>query len=86
MNNWKQAVERSKILRINYKKVLGMSLTSYILKNKHLSNDVIMRRVLLELRKPQNKQYLNGIGLIKAGENLRISLSSRRTEQEIYNA
>jgi len=84
MNNWKDAVERSKIPRINYKKVLGVSLTNYILKNKDLSNDKIMKRVLLELRKPCNRIYLNGINLIKAGLNLRISLSARRTEQEIY--
>lgn len=84
MNNWKDAVEVSKIPRINYKKVLGISLTQYILNNKNQSNDKIMRSVLLELRKPCNRICLNGINLIKAGLNLRISLSARRTEQEIY--
>jgi len=81
---WKDAVERSKIPRISYKDVLGCSLTSFVLANKFKSNDEIMRIVLLELRKPQNKMFLNGIPLSKAGENLRICLSARRTEQKIY--
>lgn len=84
VTNWKEAVEISKIPRINYKAILGISLTQYLLKNKYVSNENIMRALLLELRKPENRSYLNGIGLNKANENLRICISARRTEQKIY--
>ena len=84
VNTWKEALEISKIPRVNYKAILKESLTSYLLKRKYVSNEELLKELLLILRRPENKVHLNGIGLAKVGENLRISLSARRAEQRIY--
>jgi len=84
VETWKEAVEISKIPRINYKKILGKSLTEFIKERKYTKNEEIMRELILILRKQENKVFLNGIGLVKVNENLRISISARRAEHKIY--
>lgn len=85
IENWKEAVEISKIPRINYKKILGESLTKFIFRNKHKTNEEIMKEIMIKIVKPENKRFLDGLKMEKVNENLRISLSARRAEHKIYN-
>lgn len=62
MISYKDQVERSKIKRINYKGLLGMSFTKFLLLNKDKTNDYILHKILILCR--DNPQYCNGLNLI----------------------
>ena len=84
VENWKEAVERSKIKRVNWKFILGKSLTAYIRDNKYITNEELTKEIL---RLAKEKEYnLNRLGfsLDEVADNLKISLSARRAEQKIY--
>lgn len=80
--DWKDQRDRSKIKRINYKGLLRMSFTQYLINNKHKTNDEILHKILILCR--DNPQYCNGLNLVDCNKNIRTSISARRTEQNIY--
>lgn len=88
MNEWKEAVERSRITRIPYKKYLGMSLTEYVKKNYRngIPQDEIVHQILQTLvRKDGFGEGSMKIQFSKVVENVKISVSARITENKIYS-
>jgi len=79
---WKEQVEISKIPRINYKGILGMSLTNFILENREKEDGDILEMVLKEIKK--HKDLVAGWDFRDIRKNILIGISARRTEQKIY--
>lgn len=84
--NWdvvQDKVLASKIKRFDYKTLLGESLTEYITKRTHLTNEEILKEVMREI---------NIVRLINFNPNLRYklihnvntSISARRAEQQAH--
>ena len=84
LSPWKEAVEHSKIPRVNWKLILGKSLTMYLKENKYISNEDLMKNILLKVRDHFDELKMDGWTMPKIANNLRISISARRTEQRIY--
>lgn len=84
LSAWKEAVEYTKIPRMNWKLVLGESLTMYLKKRKYYSDDELTRTILLHVKPHLDQLKMQGWTMPKIANNLRISLSARRTEQRIY--
>ena len=79
---WKQRVQQTKIKRINYKAILGMSLTKYILENKYKKNSDLLKEILLKIK--ENNHLVIGWDWRDITKNVRTSLSARRSEQVMY--
>ena len=84
LSPWKEAVEHSKIPRVNWKLILGKSLTMYLKENKYISNEDLMKNIMLKVRDNFDELKMDGWSMPKIANNLRISISARRTEQRIY--
>jgi len=84
LSDWQDVKDHSMIKRINYKAVLGCSLTRFIIDHKDLSGDQLFSLIMLRLRDPENHAFLSGLNLDKVEQNLRTSISARLTELKIY--
>jgi len=84
LSAWQNAVEYTKIPRVNWKAILGESLTMYLKKNKYVSNEDITKDILLQVKNNLRELENQGWSMTKIANNLRISISARRTEQRIY--
>lgn len=84
LDHWTNSRDHSLIARIDYKAVLGMSLTKFCIENQDLSKDEIFDAVIKELRKQENNCFLGGLLWKDVERNLRISISARKTELKIY--
>jgi len=80
--DYKEAIERSKIPRINWKLVLGKSLTAYLRDNRYKSDDDLMHEILLKVR--ERPMIINQWYFPEIVKNLKIGISARRAEQKIY--
>lgn len=81
-----QQVERSKIFRFSYRKIIGESLTSFVTKQKELGfNSLDTKNNLLTLESVI--LYLNKYPMMKEQfiNNINISISSRFAEQKTYD-
>lgn len=81
--NWRDQVKRSKIKRINYKEILGVSLTKYILDNRYKKNNDLVYDILCKIKR--NSHLIFGWKWEDVVKNVKISVSARRAEQAIYN-
>jgi hypothetical protein len=82
MEEYKQAIKDSKIPRIPYKSLLGVSLTEFINNNKLLSDDVLLHEILTRLKAKRN--FLINWNWCDIVKNVKIGLSARRSEINFY--
>ena len=82
IENYKQAIEKTKIPRIPWKAILGMSFTEYIKRNKFINNDNLIHNIMVECRK--RSELLFGWNWADVHKNIKIGVSARRAEQKIY--
>jgi len=79
---WEDAVERSKISRISWKKVLGKSMNRYVydaMENGQRQEDII-HQILIKAKKPESSQYIKGWNFQKVVDNVKIGVSARCSE------
>jgi len=85
MEDWKEAIERSKIPRLPWKVLLGKTLTQYVMERK--AEGKTKKEVIRELAGilHNNEAYLESLGfsLDKALDNMRISVGARWVESEV---
>ena len=85
-DEWREASEYSKIPRISWKGILGMSLTSYLRDNAEKSDEDLTFEILKKVKEVFEVLKEQGWTMPKIANNLKISLSARRTEQRMYGA
>lgn len=76
-----EQIEKSKIPRIPYKQILGVSLSRFILDHKYQTDEELLHHILLKIK----ENGFNVISWEKIVENVRISISARRAEQKLYD-
>jgi len=82
MIDWQKGVEKSKIKRIPYKDILGMSLTNFFIENNYLRDQELLERVLKRIK--MRRHLVGGWDWRDIVKNVKISLSARRTEFTMY--
>lgn len=84
VTTWKEAVESSKIPRINWKEILGTSMAKFILERKELgkTKEEVMHEILLKCK--ANAEKLELWSWRKIAQNVHIGLSARYAEIKIY--
>ncbi|MFW6172422.1 MAG: hypothetical protein ACOC5T_01640 [Elusimicrobiota bacterium] len=83
---WKEAVEKSKIPRLRWKKILGKSLNKYVYDavKSGMPQEEIIYRILKQVRKTENQEYITGWSFQKIVENVKIGVSARCSEVKIF--
>lgn len=81
-STYKEAIEKSKIPRIPWKAILGMSFTKFILTNKYTNDEEIIHQILLKCR--DKKELLVFWNWEDIAKNVKIGVSARRAEQKLY--
>lgn len=79
-------IDRSKIFRFSYKKIIGESLTSFITRQREKGfNSLEAKHNLIGL--PNVKEYLSRFPMMKNQfmHNIEISISARYAEQSTYD-
>jgi hypothetical protein len=87
VNNWEvvnEKINESRIIRFDYKSLLGESLTSFITKRTHKTNLEIYEEIM-DLSKVQNFLLFNSDKSKKFIKNVKTSISSRKAEQGIFH-
>ncbi len=84
MEEWKKAVKRSKIPRLPWKKILGKTLTEFIIEQKSLgrTKEEISQILWQILKTKEDILRRFGFTLEKAFENAKISIGARFAESE----
>ena len=84
MEEWKEAVERSKIPRINWKRLLGRTMHKYVLdkRKEGYKKDDIIFFILKECREKPGEWI--GWDFADVVKNVKIGVSTRLAEQSIY--
>ena len=80
----REAIERSRIPRINWKKILGKSLNAYVRDNCNHDKETIIHSILLICKKQENAKFLYGWRWLDVVKNVRIGVSARIAEIHIY--
>ena len=86
MEEWIEAKKRSKIPRINWKKILwGKTLTEFIIERKAMgkTKEQVIAELAEILRKKENLLKAMGFSLSKALDNMRISVGARWAESDV---
>jgi hypothetical protein len=80
---YQKAIERSKIPRLPYKSILGMTLTSFVLANNHLTEEELVYQILSMIK--EKKISLNDWNFEDIVKNVKISVSARKSEGRLWN-
>lgn len=79
--DYKEAIEISKIPRINWKKVLGMSMAKFIMLNKHLNKDQLVLAIYKQYMDCPSEHIMD---IDSVHKNIEIGVSARLAEIKIY--
>ena len=85
METYQQAIERSKIPRINWKQILGVSMGKFVKGCKgNWTNEDIVVYILKQCRENMDKPTLQNWKWEDIVRNVEIEVSARRTEVKMY--
>ena len=83
---WQEAKELTKIPRLNWKHILGMSMNKFVMekvKEGHGKEEII-HFIMLKARAPYNEKYVVGWSWEAIARNVKIGVSARYAELKIY--
>ena len=86
MRDWEEARDRSKIKRLSWKKILGMNMSKFVMMHRRVgrSQEDIVVEILRRCRLPSNKELTAGWYWQNIVKNVRIGVSARMAELNIY--
>lgn len=84
ISDYKEAIEVSKIPRLNWKDILGMSMSRFIILNKHLNKNQLELAILKQCTDKKDTALFDGFSSEDLIKNIKIGVSARLAEINIY--